>query len=115
MKKLAYISLALLLCACSEDSTLDIAGMFSPNGPTVEMRFKQSKDYNDLREELHMDMQSDDYTIYMCSDSEKKYGLLRSLRSFGSLETIVKEIDRVLDRYGKLADHASPELARTRT
>ena len=71
MKKSNYMIIcAVLLCACAnEDSTLDMKGMFSPNGPTVEMRFKQSKDYNDLREELHMDMQSDDYTIYMCSDS----------------------------------------------
>ena len=33
---------------------------------------------------------------------------------FSGLGEIVREIDRVLDRYGKLADHASPELARIR-
>ena len=37
-----------------------------------------------------------------------KYPLLKGLGE------IVREIDRVLDRYGKLADHASPELARIR-
>ena len=46
---------------------------------------------------------------------EAKYGVLRQLTIHNSqLTTIVQEIDRVLDRYGKLADHASPELARIR-
>ena len=46
---------------------------------------------------------------------DAKYGVLRQLTIHNSqLTTIVQEIDRVLDRYGKLADHASPELARIR-
>ena len=45
-----------------------------------------------------------------------KYPLLKGLgdERFSRLGEIVREIDRVLDRYGKLADHASPELARIR-
>ena len=45
-----------------------------------------------------------------------KYPLLKGLEDerFSGLGEIVREIDRVLDRYGKLADHASPELARIR-
>ena len=43
--------------------------MFSPNGATVATRFEQSVAYNATREEIHMDMQADDYTIYVCSDS----------------------------------------------
>lgn len=45
-----------------------------------------------------------------------KYPLLKGLgdERFSGLGEIVHEIDRVLDRYGKLADHASPELARIR-
>ena len=46
-----------------------------------------------------------------------KYPLLRKLGTLGSLGVlgnIVKSIDAVLDRYGQLADHASPELARIR-
>ena len=58
-----------LLSSCSEESTLDMKGMFSPNGEVVNTRFKQSMDYNETRPEIHLDMQSDDYTIYMCSDS----------------------------------------------
>ena len=48
---------------------------------------------------------------------EKRYGLLKELGALGEggeLSRIVKTIDRVLDRYGKLADSASPELARIR-
>ena len=45
-----------------------------------------------------------------------KYPLLKGLgdERFSGLGEIVREIGRVLDRYGKLADHASPELARIR-
>ena len=48
---------------------------------------------------------------------EQRYPLLKNLGNLGSLGllgSLVKTIDRVLDRYGKLADHASPELARIR-
>ena len=48
---------------------------------------------------------------------EQRYPLLRELGSLGGLGilgNLVKEIDRILDRYGKLADNASPELARIR-
>ena len=46
-----------------------------------------------------------------------RYALLKEIGdtgNLGALGSIVKEIDRILDRYGKLADHASPELARIR-
>lgn len=48
---------------------------------------------------------------------EQRYPLLRELGAIGSLGilgSLVKEIDRILDRYGKLADNASPDLARIR-
>lgn len=48
---------------------------------------------------------------------EQRYPLLRelgTLGTIGNLGNIVKSIDAVLDRYGQLADHASPELARIR-
>lgn len=46
---------------------------------------------------------------------ELRYPLLKELRVTGyGLPEIVKSIDAVLDRYGQLADHASPELARIR-
>ena len=47
---------------------------------------------------------------------ETRYGALKGLVDEGvrGLGGIVKAIDRVLDRYGKIADNASPELARIR-
>ena len=47
---------------------------------------------------------------------ENRYPVLREL-SYGEasgLSSIVRSIDSILDRYGRLADHASPELARIR-
>lgn len=47
---------------------------------------------------------------------EKKYPSLSMLGAqvAGSLDSIVRLIDGVLDRYGRLSDHASPELHRIR-
>lgn len=70
MKKIYFIALAVLLASCAnEDSTLDMAGMFSPNGETVQTRFAQSMAYNDSVGETHLDMHADDYVIYVCTDS----------------------------------------------
>ncbi len=97
MNKSNYMIIcAVLLCACAnEDSTLDMKGMFSPNGPIVETRFEQSMAYNALRGEMHLNMQSDDYTIYMCSDSH----ITRKTH---------KNLDYFMDQY-KAA--AAPKLA----
>ena len=47
---------------------------------------------------------------------EHKYSQLKNLTDLQqrSLSLIVKAIDAILDRYGKLADHASPELSQIR-
>jgi len=69
-KQLFYIVLALMFAACAnEDSTLDIKGMFSPQGETVNTRFEQSMAYNMTKAPIRIDMHQDDYTIYVCSDS----------------------------------------------
>jgi len=65
-----FILCTLSLCTCAnDDSTLDMKGMFSPNGPTNAVRFAQSMEYNDRVGEIHLDMKSDDYIVYVCSDS----------------------------------------------
>lgn len=69
-KSIIYIALAAVLAACAnEESTLDMKGMFSPNGETISARFEQSMAYNRTVGDLHFDMQSDNYTIYVCTDS----------------------------------------------
>ena len=68
-KNYLYLMAALVLSACNENSTLDIAGMFSPNGEVVNTRFEQSMAYNQTRGELTFDMGADDYIVYVCTDS----------------------------------------------
>ena len=70
-KNIRYIAIAFLFAACtpSEDTTLDMAGMFSNNGEPVNTRFEESMVYNDAHPIRHIDMHSDTYTIYACSDS----------------------------------------------
>lgn len=58
-----------MMSACSEDSTLDIAGMFSPNGEEVNVRFAQSQAFNQTRGDLSLDMGADTYQVYVCTDS----------------------------------------------
>lgn len=84
-----------LLSACGPDATLDILGMFSPNGEVVNTRFMQSQLYNAQVGEQHIDMQSDDYIIYVCTDSH-----------------ITTKTHKLLDRF--MAEYraaASPKLA----
>ena len=74
MKRIYYFVLALgslfLISSCAnEDSTLDMKGMFSPNGETISARFEQSMAYNQMVGELHLDMASDTYAVWVCTDS----------------------------------------------
>lgn len=71
MKKFIYIALsAMLFAACaSDDTSLDMKGMFSPNGEPMKVRFEQSMAYNDSVGEIHVNVHQDDYTMYVCSDS----------------------------------------------
>ncbi len=69
-KNIFLLVLAVGLAACNnEDVRLDVAGMFSPNGPTNVVRFEQSEAYNATRGEIHIDMASDNYQVYACTDS----------------------------------------------
>ena len=61
---------AFLFTACNnEEATLDVLGMFSSQGPTVNTRFEQSLAYNDSVGEMHFDMGQDVYDVYVCADS----------------------------------------------
>lgn len=68
-KHFLYITLAVLMTACSDDFTLDLKGMFSSNGEPVDVRFAQSMTYNNDKGEMHLDMGSDEYMVYVCTDS----------------------------------------------
>jgi DNA mismatch repair protein MutS2 len=80
----------------------------------VEGLFLDEAELFDLRKTLDYAAQLEHFYAHL---DEQQYPLLRSLGSLGSLELLgplVKELDRILDRYGRLADNASPELARIR-
>jgi len=69
-KHILYIALATAFVSCaSDDTTLDMKGMFSTNGEAVNIRFAQSMAYNDERGKLSLDMGADEYVIYACTDS----------------------------------------------
>ena len=79
----------------------------------IEGLFLDEAELDDLRKTLSY---AAELEAFFASLDEQKYSLLKKFAGEGmsGLGGIVKEIDRVLDRYGKLADHASPELARIR-
>ena len=81
----------------------------------IEGLFLDEAELDDLRKTLAYAVELE--TFFGGLD-EQKYGLLRGLpnnpNNPSTLNNLVKEIDRILDRYGRLADHASPELARIR-
>lgn len=68
-KSILYIAILTLSACANENSTLDMKGMFSNNGEPVNTRFEQSMAYNDSVGEIHLNMASDEYVIYMCTDS----------------------------------------------
>ena len=76
------LSFLLLLPSCSEDATLDVLGMFSPNGPTVGRRFAESMAYNSSVGDIYLDMGADDYTVYVCTDSHITRNSHRNLDYF---------------------------------
>lgn len=80
----------------------------------IEGLFLDEAELDDLRKTLSYAV---DLETFFASLDEQRYALLRELGTLGNLGVLgnlVREIDRILDRYGRLADHASPELARIR-
>ena len=80
----------------------------------IEGLFLDEAELDDLRHTLSYAVELEQF---FASLDSAKYPLLKELGilgGLGNLGNLVKEIDRVLDRYGKLADNASPELARIR-
>ncbi len=80
--------------------------------------FLDEAELDDLRKTLSF---AADLEQFFASLDEARYPLLRELPNnqnnpgnLNTLKDMVREIDRILDRYGKLADHASPELAQIR-
>ncbi len=119
-----------LLCLTDEMRMAQSDPMLSfPRGTIHDMResiaririaglFLDEAELDDLRKTLSF---AADLETFFSSLDSAKYALLRALPNNqntpstpNTLNSLVSEIDRILDRYGKLADHASPELAQIR-
>lgn len=80
----------------------------------IEGLFLDEAELDDLRHTLSFAV---DLESFFASLDEQKYPLLKELGGLGTLGilgNLVNEINRILDRYGRLADNASPELHRIR-
>ena len=81
----------------------------------IEGLFLDEAELDELRKSLSFAVEIEQCFAAM---DETRYGALKGLTVSGlgvsGLGGIVRAIDRVLDRYGKIADNASPELARIR-
>ena len=78
----------------------------------IEGLFLDEAELDDLRKTLSYAVELE---AFFASLDEQRYPLLKNLSTFNfHLSTVVDAINHILDRYGRLADHASPELARIR-
>ena len=80
----------------------------------IEGLFLDEAELDDLRKTLSYAVELE---RFFASLDDQKYALLKEMGTIGNLGTVgalVQEIDRILDRYGRLADSASPELHRIR-
>ncbi len=91
----------------------------------IEGLFLDEAELDDLRKSLSYAVELErffgglDIAKYaLLKELGRPYGLQDGAEAptghLGVLGNLVQEIDRILDRYGRLADHASPELARIR-
>lgn len=80
----------------------------------IEGLFLDEAELDQLRKSLAF---AAELEAFFAGLDKQRYPLLGEIGGFGglgNLGNLVREIDGVLDKYGRLADHASPELARIR-
>lgn len=80
----------------------------------IEGLFLDEAELDQLRKSLAF---AAELEMFFAGLDKQRYPLLGEIGGFGglgNLGNLVREIDGVLDKYGRLADHASPELARIR-
>ena len=84
----------------------------------IEGLFLDEAELDDLRKTLSFAVELENFFEGL---DDQKYALLKELSTINcqlstinSLSSIVRSIDAILDRYGRLADNASPELHRIR-
>ena len=68
-KSIAIWTIAMLLVACGPDARLDMVGMFAGSSPTIDERFEQSQQYNQQAGFTTIQALTDDYHVYVCTDT----------------------------------------------
>ena len=63
------IVLASILTSCGPDARLDLAGMFWGSSPKIDERFAESEVYNDSIGFATLQAPSEDYRVYVCTDT----------------------------------------------
>ena len=64
-----FLVLGSIFTACGPDARLDMAGMFAGSSPTIDKRFEQSMEYNKQAGYATIQALTDDYHVYVCTDS----------------------------------------------
>ena len=64
-----FLVLGSIFTACGPDARLDMAGMFAGSSPTIDKRFEQSMEYNQQAGYATIQALTDDYHVYVCTDS----------------------------------------------
>ena len=70
-KHLGYCLLVIgFVCvSCGPDARLDMVGMFAGTSPSIDKRFEQSQQYNSQTTAVTLHAQSEDYHVYVCTDT----------------------------------------------
>ena len=63
------LAIGIICVSCGPDTRLDMIGMFAGSSPTIDQRFEQSMQYNQQAGYATIHALSDNYRVYVCTDT----------------------------------------------
>lgn len=63
------LAIGIVCVSCGPDTRLDMIGMFAGSSPTIDQRFEQSVQYNQQAGYATIHALSDNYRVYVCTDT----------------------------------------------
>ena len=63
------LAIGIVCVSCGPDTRLDMVGMFAGSSPTIDQRFEQSMQYNQQAGYATIHALSDNYRVYVCTDT----------------------------------------------
>lgn len=63
------LAIGIVCVSCGPDTRLDMIGMFAGSSPTIDQRFEQSMQYNQQAGYATIHALSDNYRVYVCTDT----------------------------------------------